>query len=280
MGGRIGYVDYDLENFHANKYLELLQGPMADRGFEVCACTGMIEEPSRAWAEKNGIPYCDAAGDMAGQVDYLMVLAPSDPEVHLELAQEALPLGKPTYIDKTFAPDLATAERIFALADEHGVPVITSSALRFADEVNAHVEKVGQENVLHMQAWGGGSSFGEYAIHPLEMVISAMGPEVTRVMRLGDGEKSQLDLLFSGGRTASVYVYTKTRCPFQATVTTQEETTHLPIQSGTYFDNLLAHILVFYAAAEETIDRRESLMIRQILDCAESAESRERFMAL
>jgi len=280
MGGRIGYVDYNLENFHANKYLELLRGPMADRGFEVSACTGMVEEPSRAWAEENGIPYVDAAGDMADRVDYMMVLAPSNPEVHLDLAKETLPLGKPTYIDKTFAPDLATAERIFALADDLLVPVITSSALRFADEVNAYVEEVGQENLLHMQAWGGGGSFGEYAIHPLEMVISAMGPEVVRMMRLGDEEKSQLDLVFSGGRTASIYVYTKTRCPFQAMMTTREETTYLPIQSGTYFDNLLDHILTFYAAGEETIDRRESLVIRQILDCAESGESKERFVAV
>lgn len=280
MSGRIGYVDYNLENFHANKYLELLRGPMVDRGFEVCACTGMVEEPSRAWGEKNGIPYCDAVKDMADRVDYVMVLAPSNPEVHLDLAKEALPLRKPTYIDKTFAPDLATAEQIFALADDLGVPVITSSALRFTDEVNAYVSRVGRENVLHMQAWGGGSSFGEYAIHPLELVISAMGPEVEGVMRLGDEEKSQLDLAFSGGRTASVYVYTKGRCSFQAMMTTQEETVYLPVSGGTFFDNLLDHILTFYSAGKETIDRRESLVIRRILDCAERAESRGKFVTV
>jgi hypothetical protein len=49
--------------------------------------------------------------------------APSTPETHLELCQAVLPFGKATYVDKTFAPDLATAREIFALADQHAAAV-------------------------------------------------------------------------------------------------------------------------------------------------------------
>jgi len=41
--------------------------------------------------------------------------------------------GKPTFVDKTFAPNAAAAERIFNLAAKHKTPVWSSSALRFVD---------------------------------------------------------------------------------------------------------------------------------------------------
>jgi hypothetical protein len=51
-----------------------------------------------------------------------------------------LPFGKTTFVDKTFAPDVATAERIFKKADQHKAALQSSSALRYTA-----VQKVVQE---------------------------------------------------------------------------------------------------------------------------------------
>src|SRR5688572_26234667 len=208
MATRIGFVDYKLDNFHANVFLRAFRGPLKDRGATVAGCTALDEESGRAWAEKNGVPYFDDPAALNGAVDGYMVLAPSNPEKHLELCQKVFQFAKPTYVDKTFAPDLATAQTIFDLADKHRVAVQTTSALRYTN-VQSHAKG---RTVKHMTAWGGGSSFAEYAIHPVEMIISVMGPRVTSLMRRGDAKYSQLLLNFDGGgddgdRTATANVY-------------------------------------------------------------------------
>ena len=50
----MGFVDYNLENFHANKFIELFHGELQQHGIEVAYCYGMIEEPSREWAKRQG----------------------------------------------------------------------------------------------------------------------------------------------------------------------------------------------------------------------------------
>jgi predicted dehydrogenase len=87
------------------------------------------------------------------RVDCYMVLAPSNPEKHVELCQRVFQFGKPTYVDKTFAPDLATAKTIFELADKHGVAVQTTSALRYTNVPGAREGR----KVQHMTAWGAGA---------------------------------------------------------------------------------------------------------------------------
>src|SRR5688572_29268315 len=118
---RIGFVDDDLDNFHARVYLEAIRGPLKERGFTVAGATALQHDRSRAWAAKNDLPYFDDPGALDKAVDVYAVLAPSTPDTHEKLCARILPFGKTTFVDKTFAPDVATAARIFALADQHKV---------------------------------------------------------------------------------------------------------------------------------------------------------------
>ena len=279
MTKRIGFVDLNLENFHANVYLKLLREDLRERGFEVAGGTGIEAAESRTWAAENGVPYFDTVEELDEQVDFYAVLAPSNPEVHEELCRRVFPCGKATYVDKTFAPDLVTAERIFALADECGVPMQTSSALRYTS-VQQRVAELGADTVRHMVTWGGGSSFGEYAIHPLELAVSCMGAEAQRLMRRGTGDQSQLLLDFSGERTAVVNVYTNATTPFAAAVTTAKKTEYIAVDSSRIFLDTAAAMLDLFEQGEANIDRSESLMIRRILDAAGQEEALEGFVEL
>jgi predicted dehydrogenase len=277
--GRIEFVDYNLENFHANVYLGVLRQQLSDRGFAVTGSTGVKAKASRAWAEKNSVPYFASVGELNEAVDYYMVLAPSNPEEHLALCKEVLPFGKATYVDKTFAPNLATARRIFSLADKHGVPVQTTSALRYTG-IQEFVRSIAPDEVRHMVTWGGGGSFGEYAIHPVELAISCMGPGVKRLMRRGTNRHVQLLLDFSRNRTAVINVYTNTQTPYAASVTTTAETRHFVVDTGEIFANTAAAALDLFASGQPTIDRRESLAIRRILDVASQKRPLKGFAAL
>src|SRR5437764_129473 len=108
---RIGFVDNKLENFHANVFLKAYRDTLKSRGATVAGCFALDADNGKAWAAHNDVPYFNSVEALNDHVDAYMILAPSNPELHLKLAEMVFPFGKTTYVDKTFAPDLATAQK-------------------------------------------------------------------------------------------------------------------------------------------------------------------------
>jgi len=276
---RIGFVDDDLDNFHSRVYLEALRGPLKERGYVVAGATALQAEKSRAWAAKNGVEYYDSVAALDKAVDVYAVLAPSTPGTHEQLCGLVLPFGKTTFVDKTFATDVATAERIFALADRHRAALQTSSALRYT-AVQKYVAAAGRDQVRHVVTWGPGRSYDEYAVHPVEAAVSVLGPEAQALQRRGTDPESQLLIDFSGGRTAVVNVYNRRQTPYAASVTTAKETRYLEVDTKPLFVDAAAAMLDFFAAGREQVDRRETLAVMKILEAARNPASLERFVKL
>lgn len=278
--GRIGFVDYRLDNFHADVYLKLLRGELADLGFTVAGCTALEAEPSRAWATANDVPWYDDVAALDAHVDHYVVLAPSNPETHLPLCEQVFPAGKSTYVDKTFAPDLDAAAAIFALADAHGVALQTTSALRYT-AVQEHVRDAGADGVRHLVAWGGGSSFVEYAIHPVEIAVSCLGADVVRLQRWGEEPRSRLLLEWAGGATAILHVHTDgSSTPYAASVTTAAATNQIAIDTSGIFADTARAFLELFGSGKPNVPRAESLAVRRILDGAERPGARTGFIDL
>lgn len=264
---RIGFVDDNLDNFHARVFLEAFRGPLKDRGWVVAGATALQHDTSRAWAARHALPYYDDPAALAPHVDAFAVLAPSTPATHEGLCAKVLPSGKPTFVDKTFAPDAATAERIFALADRHGAPIQTSSALRYT-AVQAFVAAAGLDAVRHVTAWGPGRSYDEYAIHPLELAVSCLGPDAVSIRRRGTDAVAQLQIDFSGGRSAVVHVCTPSKTPYAASVTTIKETRYFEVDTKPLFADAAAAMLGFFEARRAQVDRRETMALLRILDAS------------
>ena len=117
----IGFIDYFLDEWHANNFpgwiRELSGGAMA-----VTHAYAMIDSPKGGrgtvkWCDDMGIQRCDTIEEAIAHCDGLIVLSPDNVEMHEQLCEKPLRSGKPVYVDKVFAPDLATAKRIFAVRD-------------------------------------------------------------------------------------------------------------------------------------------------------------------
>ncbi len=275
-GLRIGFVDDDLDNFHARVYLEAIRGPLKERGFTVAGAWALQTEKSKAWAAKNDLPWFDDPAALDKAVDVYAILAPSTPDTHEKLCERILPFGKTTFVDKTFAPDVSTASRIFALADRHKVALQTSSALRYT--AAQKVAKVA--DIRHVTTWGPGRSYDEYAVHPVEMAVSLLGPEAVALMRRGKDPESQLLIDFSGGRTAVVNVYNQRKTPYAASITTAKESRYLEVDTKPLFVDAAAALLDFYAAGKELVDRRETMAVMRILEASRDPAALERFVKL
>lgn len=263
---RIGFVDYRLDNFHAEVYLDALRGPLVGRGYEVVGATALQHEPSQKWAREKTLTYFKNIGDLADRVDFFIILAPSNPELHLKLCQTVFPFGKQTFVDKTFAPDLQTANKIFALADTHKIAIQSTSALR-----SSSVQKQLASNSSALDGMfitSSGPTFGEYGIHPVELAVSCLGAEIEGLMRLGSNEHPRFILMFSQQRTAIIDFNQAADVPYTATLVTGDGCQHVTVDTDSLFIDAAASILDFFDRQAATIDRRETLIVRRILDLA------------
>ena len=61
---KIGFVDHHLNNFHANKFLELLRGPLAGLGATVTAAWES-DPTGEDWCAKHDVPRANSAAAVA-----------------------------------------------------------------------------------------------------------------------------------------------------------------------------------------------------------------------
>ena len=161
---KIGFVDFYISEWHANNYPTWIKEAGEKLGVEYQVSYAWAEREispldgvsTDEWCEKMGVEHCQSLSELCEKSDVIVILAPTNPEKHLEYAKAVLPYGKRTYIDKTFAPNLEIAKEIFAIGEKHGTPFFSSSALRYSDEL---AELKDAKNIVLN---GGGSNLEEY----------------------------------------------------------------------------------------------------------------------
>lgn len=212
---RIGFIDHFLDEWHANQYPAWIADPRHGGRYRVASAWAERDAPAglstEDWCAKNGIERARSLEALIDGSDCLVVLSPDHPERHEELADLALRSGKPVYVDKTFTLTRAAAERMFLLAERHGTPMYSSSALRFADELQG-LRKNGfgsgpngaqQGDVTFVSAHGPGV-FANYGIHQIEMIVATMGVGARRVMAHGTPAAPVVVFEYGDGRTSVV----------------------------------------------------------------------------
>lgn len=200
---KVGFIDYYLDEWHANNYPEFLK-TASDGRYKVCFAYGMIDSPiggmtNREWAEEYEVELLDTIEEVIEKSDVLIVLSPDNPEMHEALTELPLQSGKLVYVDKTFAPDKASALRIFENADKHGTKCYSSSALRFSSEL----DEIRTEDIYRLYSTGVGT-YEMYSIHQIEPIVRLMKTEPRRVMFLGDIEHPSMLIEFADGRTVQM----------------------------------------------------------------------------
>ncbi len=201
---KVGFIDYYLDEWHANNYPEMLKKHSNGR-YEVVCAYGAIDSPlggmtNAEWSEKYGIPLRSSIEEVIAESDVLIVLSPDNPEQHPTLCDLPLRSGKRVYIDKTFATDASTAKKLFAIAEENNTPCFSSSALRFS----AELKDIDRSSIFRIYSEGPGV-YEIYSIHQIEPIVSLMSVRAKRVMFTGDREHSSIIIEFADGRFANMY---------------------------------------------------------------------------
>jgi len=260
---KIGLIDYNLDNWHATK-LPMWLKDVKNGEYKITYAWGSYpldgkmegqpdRKPAAEWCAEHDVILCATPEEVIEKSDYLMVLSPDNPEQHEALCKLPLASGKPTYVDKTFADDVATAKRIFAMAEASGTPMFTSSALRFSEEL----KDVCLDNISIVNTRGGGI-FEIYSIHQIEMIVKLMNSKAKRVMALGTKEAPACVIEFEGGKYATMALFPS--AGFSVGISYKDGTDKYINACTNYFPNFVVELVDFFetgipkAPKEQTID--------------------------
>jgi len=265
---KVGFIDYYLDEWHANKYPEWLKN-YSNGEYEVAYAYGEIDSPNGKtnadWAKEFGVELCHTIGMVVEKSDVLIVLSPDNPECHERLCKEPLASGKPTYIDKTFAPDKPTAMRIFDMAEAGKTPIFSSSALRFADEYQAITPK----SATTVDLFGPGLD-ANYLIHLAEPMVYLMGNDVTRIRMVGGFDNIKLQVEFAGGKTGFLTMPKTWDIGFEGHVHHGGGYSKI-VPDSDFFKGLITAMIKFFDSKVPPVEKADTIALMGIIGAAEKA---------
>lgn len=271
---KLGFIDFCIDEWHADNYPAFLEAVNRKFGNDYTVGYAWAENDSPAglmttdeWCAKYGVEKCSSIKELCGKADHVLILSPSNPERHLALAEKVFECGVSPYIDKTFAPDLETAEKIFALAEKHGVTFFSSSALRYADELSAY-----NGDARAVSITGGGSNIEEYIIHQIEMAVKCLGKGAGSLVFETIGNGDHITVSYPDGRSAE-FLFSPA-LGFTAKVTGADGKTAAHNINLEYFVNLLGDICNFFDTGKTSFDPKDTLEVMRIRDAVIEGKGR------
>jgi len=254
----IGFIDYFLDEWHANNYPEWIRAKSGGT-MSVTHAYAMIDSPkggrgTEGWCREMGVQRCRTIDEVIRSCDGLVVLSPDNVEMHEQLCGQPLRSGKPVYVDKVFAPDLAAAKRFFKLADESGTPCYSASALRYAREYRS----VPRAGIQAISSWGPGD-IDSYSVHQLEPVVMLMGVPAERVLALPGRNGVSLSIVFVDGRWATVSCFAG-ESPFAMNLCMEPQNAAIHVESA-FFEEFTAALVAFFIDGKPSVPHEETLWI-------------------
>jgi predicted dehydrogenase len=202
---KIALIDHHLNNYHADTFIKLLRGPLADEEAEIVAAWESDPAGEKDWCAANGVKRAATLDAAVQSADAVLLLAPDNIDAHPALAASVLPAGKPVFLDKLLAVNTADAQTIAADAKRHGSPIFSASGLRFATELAPLRQELGDNPVDEMTARGMGR-WEHYGVHTLSLALAIMGHGVRRLIDTGTPTARTVTLDYGEGRRAVVDV--------------------------------------------------------------------------
>jgi hypothetical protein len=222
----------------------------------------------------HGVEIVDSIDALLGKVDVVLIES-VDGRPHFEQAKPVILAGKPLYIDKPLAGSLADAIAIFRLAEQHHVPIFTSSSLRFSPgPAGWNSGKIG--DVLGCVTWGHCElephhpDLFWYGVHGVELVYSVMGPGCTHVVRTHAEDADIVTGVWKDGRTATFRGLRGGKSEFGGMVFGKKGNS--PIAAYVGYGPLVEEIGKFFQTKRPPVSAAESIEIFTFMEAADESK--------
>jgi hypothetical protein len=225
---------------------------------------------------KYGVEIVPDIPTLLSKVDAVL-LETGDGRPHLAQARPVFAAHKPVFIDKPLAATLADAREIARVAQAAGVPWFSSSSLRFGA---IGVQAAALTGITGVSTWGPGPlephhtmDLTWYAIHPIELLYTIMGPGCETVTRTASADADVIVGQWKGGRLGSVRAV-RPYSDYGAIVTRGREVTvlHPAAEEAADYHALVAEIVKFFQTGRPAVPNAETLEIFAFMDAAQKSK--------
>lgn len=222
-----------------------------------------------------GVRIVDSIEAVAEAVD-VVFLESVDGRVHLEQFTSIAPFQRPTFIDKPFTTSYSEAEKIVALAQEKGIQLISSSALRFADALTTTMDNRAEEVLLGADCYGPMElqptqpGLFWYGIHTVEMLYTAMGSGCEQVLSVANPDHDLVIGQWQDGRIGTIRGNRKGNFEFGAVLHYEQGSEHVDINKSQrpFYASLLEHLIQAFTTGEQWPSLTDTLEIIRFIEGA------------
>lgn len=287
---RIGMIGTDTSHFsHFAKYLNDPEAPHRIEGGKLTVAypggsedfelsRNRVEKYSTELRDEYGVLLVDSPEKVAEACDAI-ILTSVDGRVHLEQFQRIASYGKPVFIDKPFAVSSAHAQAIADLAAAHGVPLFSSSSIRYMDQLQAAVASIDAKQSIYGADVFGPMELQEtqpglywYGIHSVDVLYQIMGPGCEKVQAFKTEEHEFVVGHWHDGRVGTVRGNRKGNNTFGVSIhTTSEGPIFVPNQSDNAcppYVRLLERIMDLFTTGQPAVAITETLEVIRFIEAA------------
>lgn len=219
-----------------------------------------------------GVEIVETIPELLERVD-VVLLESVDGRIHLEEAVPVILAGKPLFIDKPVAGSLADTIAIFRLAESHGVPVFSSSSLRYSPALQALLTDESLGDVVGAVTWGpcsyqaGTPDLFFYGIHGVEMLYTLMGPGCEVVTRMSSPDADVVSGRWADGRIGTYRGIRKHVAPFGAVAFGTKAVKQVD-RTGSYLE-LCERIAAFFVSGQAPIEPQTTIELFAFMEAAD-----------
>lgn len=283
-----------LDTSHAPLFAELLNNPDHPhhvRGGKVTAAypggspdfelsIGRVDKFTAEVRDNSGVPIVQSIQEAAENADAILLLS-VDGRVHLEQFRQIVPYGKPVFIDKPFAVTTRDAKAIYRLAQEHGIPLMSCSSVRWSEGLGRALDSADQGNIIGVDTYGPMElqstqpGFYWYGIHAADMLYRSMGKGCKEVTVTTNADHDLAVGVWEDGRVGTLRGNRKGNRRFGALIHREQGTEHVDVYADgkPYYASMLEEVIRMFQTGAAPIDLTETLEVIAFLEAAN--ESRE-----
>lgn len=289
---RIGIIGLDTS--HSSSFSKILNNPKTEyKEFQSCKVIAAYPNGSREIKEslesvpkiteqvkQQGVEIVPTIEALLTKVDAVL-LESNDGRVHLEQAIPVLKAGKPLFVDKPIAGDLADVIAIFEAAKHFQTPVFSSSSLRYTDgakkirsgEIG---EIIGCDAYSPCPVESTHPDFYWYGIHGVETMYTIMGPGCESVIRVNTPNTDLAVGTWKEGKVGTFRGRRKANNSYQGGYGGTAFGTKGVAQIGSFsgYEPLLVEVIQFFRTGKPPVSNAESTEIYTFMTAADISKAK------
>lgn len=229
--------------------------------------------------EQYGVRIVETIEEVAEQCDAIL-LESVDGRVHLEQLSKMVMFNKPIFIDKPFCLSSSDASKMVELSEKYNTPIMSSSALRFAETLGQALSAQDKGNIIGADCFGPMEmvetqpGYFWYGIHTIEMLYAILGSGVNNVRTVSNQDYDLIISQWEDGRIGTARGNRKGNYNFGAVIHYENGNEYVRIDSSSkpYYASLLEQILLFFCGAKSIVPVSETLEIIRFIEAANESK--------